>query len=115
MARIPDPKSKAGFVRSLPESTPAAEVVAQAKAKGLAMDARYVYSVRTAARAKATGPKSGEGASTTAKRGPDRPRGSSNGARSSGRAAGGLEAVIEAIVERKVQEILKARLGALFR
>jgi hypothetical protein len=47
MARKPDPKSKAGFVRSFPASMPAAEIVMKGKAKGIKVDVGYVYSVRS--------------------------------------------------------------------
>jgi hypothetical protein len=120
MARKPDPKSKAGFVRSFPSSTPAAEIVTRGKAKGIKLDVRYVYSVRTAARVKRTKTETATTA-PVAKRGPGRPRKSaavaSSGNRSAGRAvasAGGLVAEIERIVEAKVTELLKARLGTLF-
>lgn len=39
-------QSKAGFVRSLPPKTPAKEVVAKAKAKGIKLTEAYVYNVR---------------------------------------------------------------------
>jgi hypothetical protein len=41
-------QSKAEFVRTLPSSTPATEVVAKAKAAGLPITKDYVYSVRSA-------------------------------------------------------------------
>jgi hypothetical protein len=55
MPRKPDPKSKAGFVRSLPSTLSAAEVVANAKAAGVKLDAAYVYAVRTNVNKKASG------------------------------------------------------------
>src|SRR5580658_4316288 len=42
--------SKAAFVRSLPSDTPAKEVVAKAKALGLALSVNYVYNIRGAAK-----------------------------------------------------------------
>jgi ABC-type uncharacterized transport system substrate-binding protein len=45
-------KSKAAFVRGLPVSTPAKEVVKQAKAAGIKLNAGYVYNVRQAAKKK---------------------------------------------------------------
>jgi hypothetical protein len=45
--------SKTGFVKSLPEDTPAKEVVERAKKLGLAIGERYVYVVRSIARRKA--------------------------------------------------------------
>ena len=118
MPRKPDPKSKAGFVRSFPPSTPAAEIVAKAKANRMKMDVRYVYSVRTAVRATAKKAKSApaKAAPTAGRRGSPRPpkAAATNGARPSGTGASGLEAAIEAIVERKVHELLKAQLGTLF-
>ena len=115
------PISKTSFVKSLPESTPGAEVVKKAKAAGLNISLGYVYSIRAKAHAKRR-PKAAPtaAAAVPAKRGPGRPPKSasmSNGNGSVGvgnRTAGGLEAAIEAIVERKVNEILKGKLGALF-
>jgi hypothetical protein len=46
------PKSKADFVRGLPTSTPAKQVVTLAKAAGIKLDVRYVYNVRGADKAK---------------------------------------------------------------
>ncbi len=138
MARKPDPKSKAGFVRSLPSSTPAAEVVSKAKAKGIKLDVRYVYSVRTASRgtakeqaAGAAAPKRGRGrpkkvtmAAVVPEPKPARVRengagrASGNGSRAPAvRGATGIEAAIERIVERvveaKFREFLRSPVGAL--
>jgi hypothetical protein len=44
------PKSKAAFVRGLPASTPAKDVVKQAKALGLTLSINYVYNIRGAAK-----------------------------------------------------------------
>ena len=44
------PKSKAAFVRGLPASTPAKDVVKQAKALGLSLSINYVYNIRGAAK-----------------------------------------------------------------
>jgi hypothetical protein len=43
-------KSKAEFVRGLPSSTPAKEVVAKAKATGISITETYIYGVRAADR-----------------------------------------------------------------
>jgi hypothetical protein len=43
-------KSKSAFIRSLPSSTPAKEVVKQAKALGMKLTESYVYNVRGAAK-----------------------------------------------------------------
>lgn len=69
MPRRPGPESKAGFVRAQPTTISAAAVVSKAKASGIKLDERYVYSVRTAMNKKAK--KVGGSAS---KRGPGRPR-----------------------------------------
>jgi len=42
------PKSKAAFVRGLPASTPAKDVVKQAKAVGIKLGVSYVYNIRGA-------------------------------------------------------------------
>jgi hypothetical protein len=44
------PKSKSAFIRNLPSSTPAKEVVEQAKAAGIKLNVGYVYNVRGAAK-----------------------------------------------------------------
>jgi hypothetical protein len=50
--------SKAAFVRGLPSSTPAKEVVSKAKAAGMKLTESYVYNVRGAAKKKGgAGPK----------------------------------------------------------
>ncbi len=111
--------NKTEFVRSLPASMPGAEVVKKAKEAGLKISLGYVYSIRARTHAKRRSRGSAPAASA-AKRGPGRPRkasSSGNGSAASmipNRAAGGLVAEIEAIVERKVTELLKRRLGALF-
>jgi hypothetical protein len=45
-------KSKSAFIRSLPSSMPAKEVVKQAKATGIKLNVGYVYNVRQAAKSK---------------------------------------------------------------
>jgi hypothetical protein len=50
MTSTKPPKSKAAFVRSLPSSTPAKEVLKQAKAHGLSLSINYVYNIRGAAK-----------------------------------------------------------------
>jgi hypothetical protein len=59
--------SKAAFVRSLPATTPAKDVVAKAKAAGLSLTEPYVYNVRATSKAKKSGT-----------RGPGRPAASQN-------------------------------------
>jgi hypothetical protein len=106
--------TKTAFVRSLPASTPGAEVVKRAKEAGLTISLGYVYSIR--AKSHARGPAKAH------RRGPGRPR--KDEARMVPRAAGraqsallggGLVAAIEAVVESKVRELLANRLGALFK
>jgi hypothetical protein len=112
------PISKTAFVKSLHASTPGAEVVKRAKAEGLNVSLNYVYAIRTRLNAKRKPKAAPTAAAAPAKRGPGRPpKSASNGNGSGGvwnRSAGSLEAAIEAIVERKVNEILRGRLGALF-
>jgi hypothetical protein len=114
MARTPDPNSKAGFVRSFPLSTPGDEVVSKAKAKGIAIDVKYVYAIRSRLK---TGKRAGKlSQSPTTGLAPTRAP-----TRGSGRAAlarrpassDGLTAEIERIVEARVSALLKERLGAL--
>lgn len=113
--RQPDPNSKAGFVRSLPTTLSAADVVARGKAKRIALTEQYVYAVRASMNRKAKTTKARAGTTST-KRGPGRPtKARSEGTRAV--AGDGLEAAIERIVERIVEErvaaVLKAKLGGL--
>ena len=108
MARKPDPKSKAGFVRSLPTSMSAADAVAKAKREGIKLDESYVYSVRTAMnrkRKKAKAPPAIQFARVVVT---GAPRASNGGV------GNGLVGEIERIVEAKVNAMLKEKLGALF-
>jgi hypothetical protein len=111
MARRPDPKSKAGFVRSLSSSTPAADVVEAGKAKGIKLDVQYVYAVRTAKKKRAKTARAGKRVAPR-----DGKPSVGNGPVTHGpsRGQGGLLAEIERIVEAKVVTMLKAKLGALF-
>jgi hypothetical protein len=45
--------TKSGFVRSLPNATPAREVVAKAKERGLVLTEKLVYAIRSDDRARA--------------------------------------------------------------
>jgi hypothetical protein len=107
--------NKTAFVRSLPTSTPGAEVVKKAKDAGIDITLGYVYSIRAKSKTKSSGPKRGPGrppkspvVSAPALRAPV-----TLASRGNGRSHG-LEEAIEAIVERKVTALLKDRLGALF-
>jgi len=53
--------SKAAFVRGLPASTPAKEVVAKAKALGLTLSVNYVYNIRGAAKTRRVAVRAGAG------------------------------------------------------
>jgi hypothetical protein len=86
----------------------APDVVKAAKAKSIKLDVQYVYAVRGAKK------KRSKAARSVAKTAPALVASSGNGSSTTNRSAGGLEAEIERIVERKVGELLKARLGALF-
>jgi len=105
--------SKSAFVRSLPATISGAEAVKKAKEAGLTISLNYVYSIRARSKSKPA----------AAKRGPGRPKKSATAPKSNGpvtvakaakRVSGGLVAEIEAIVERKLQELLKAKLGVVF-
>ena len=105
--------NKSAFVRSLPASISGAEVVKRAKAEGLNISVNYVYSIRARSHAKKSARSTPE-SSAAATRTPKSATATSGSATVANRSAGGLEAAIEAIVERRVNELLKARLGALF-
>jgi hypothetical protein len=111
--------NKSAFVRSLLATMSGAEVVAKAKSQGVKISLAYVYGIR--AKSNASKAKSGLGALAPVKRGPGRPRKTlavSTAARSpkpEARSVGGLIWEIERIVEAKVAELLKARLGAIFK
>ncbi len=104
MPRSPDPKSKAGFVRSLPSTAIAAEVVAAGKKKGLKLEVNYVYKVRAGGKKKRGAARKTAavktGASTSAA-----PKSSST------KTSGSIEEMIAKIVEEKVNELLKEKLG----
>jgi hypothetical protein len=107
--------NKSEFVRGLPASMPAPEVVKAAAAKGIKLSVKFVHTIRY--NAKVSARKKAGGAAP--KRGPGRPRAvlalSSPSSASSSSASPGLVGEIERIVERKVSQLLKERLGALFR
>ncbi len=117
MARTPDPKSKAGFVRKQPISMSAADVVKAGKASGIKLDIGYVYSVRGAAKKKRSSSKQAFGPSVNAilvvKPGPGGSHERTSALASGGSNSSGLVAEIERIVEAKVSAILRARFGAL--
>jgi hypothetical protein len=107
--------SKTAYVRGLPESMPAEEVVAKAAAEGIALSKNHVSTIRSLART-AAGKKVGKG---PAKRGPGRPpKVVSNGAHEA--SVGGFEVQLAELVldhgVRRVEEALAAigaRLQAL--
>jgi hypothetical protein len=100
--------NKSAFVRGLPSSMPAPEVVKAAAAKGIKLSVKFVHTIRYNAKVSARR-KAGGGAP---KRGPGRP---SSGLALASASSSGLVGEIERIVERKVSQMLKERLGALFR
>ena len=109
--------NKSAFVRSLPATMSAQDVVKAAKAKGIKLSDKFVPTIRYNAKVSAA-KKAGKsaaagsaasGASAPVRRGPGRPRTVAHGG-----VRTGLEAMIENIVEAKVNELLQARLGALF-
>jgi hypothetical protein len=111
--------NKSAFVRSLPSTMSGADVVAKAKAQGVKISLAYVYGIRAKSKAKRR-----TGADGIVKRGPGRPRKVVAAAAPEGlgvapareaRTVGGLVAEIERIVEAKVVELLKAKLGSIFR
>ena len=108
MPRKPDPKSKAGFVRSQPASLSAADVVKAAKGKGIKLDVHYVYKVRGSKKSRAKAARRATMATATP------PRAARSARSGAGAGGNGLVAEIERIVEEKVSALLKERLGALF-
>jgi hypothetical protein len=111
------PVNKSAFVRSLPATMAAKEIVARAKAQGFKISEVYIYSLRAKARAAAKSKPDG----APAKRGPGRlpkpvqaeplpnaPRAAA------GSLASALERLIADIVERQLGELLRTRLGTLF-
>jgi hypothetical protein len=99
--------NKSAFVRGLPDTTPAAEVVAKAKAQGIVLSDKYVYNIRAKAKSRGGKPVGKPG------RKPGRPKGSG-----AGRTGG---AVGEQFVELAMQlgldraEALLARLRGAIR
>jgi len=104
--------NKSAFVRGLPATMPAPEVVKAAAAKGIKLSVKFVHTIRYNAKVSARKKAGGGGV----RRGPGRPpRALSAGSAAPRAATGGLVAEIERIVEHKVSLLLKERLGALFR
>jgi hypothetical protein len=117
--------NKSAFVRSLPSSMPAADVVKAAKAKGITLTDKYVHTIRY--NAKTTAKKKPSAAATTAtttataaapvapRRGPGRPPRAV--ARPAAEPSNGLvaelERLVERVVERKIGEVLRAKLGGI--
>jgi hypothetical protein len=106
--------NKSAFVRSLPATMSASDVVKAAKAKGIEISDKYVHTIRYNAKSGSTG----SATSTRGKRGPGRPRKTLGRSVSKGPAAGSglvseLESLIARVVEQKVAEVLKAKLAGL--
>ncbi len=113
--------NKSAFVRGLPASMGAPEVVKAAAAKGIKLSVKFVHTIRYNAKVSAKKKSGGGGGAIVAvKRGPGRPPKSASVvvhapvARAASASNGGLVGEIERIVERKVTAMLKERLGALF-
>jgi hypothetical protein len=73
----PKKQSKAAFVRSLPATTPAKEVVAKAKAANLALSENYVYNVRATTKSSVRKKGRGDGAPKQSPKKPSSRSGSS--------------------------------------
>jgi hypothetical protein len=102
--------NKSAFVRSLPATMSAGDVVKAAKAKGIKLSDKFVHTIRY--NAKKSGTSTLVFAAPT-RRGPGRPR-KTAGRAADGHVGNGIEHEIERIVEAKVNALLKSRLGALF-
>ena len=94
--------NRSAFVRGLPSSMAAPDVVKAAAAKGIKLSVKFVHTIRYNAKVSAK-KKGGGSAAAPATRGPGRPPKAAASAPSS---AGGLVGEIERIVERKVTAIL---------
>jgi hypothetical protein len=115
--------NKSAFVRSLPSSMPAADVVKAAKAKGITLTDKYVHTIRYNAKTTAKKKPAATATATTAtaaapvapRRGPGRPPRAV--ARPVADASNGLvaelERLVERVVERKIGEVLRAKLGGI--
>jgi len=110
--------NKSAFVRSLPATMSAQDVVKAAAAKGIKLGDKFVHTIRYNAKASAakratkSAPASVPSASAPAKRGPGRPP-KVAGRVADGHVGNGLVAEIERIVEAKLTALLKQRLGAV--
>jgi hypothetical protein len=100
--------NKSAFVRSLPATLSAQDVVKAAAAKGIKLSDKFVHTIRYNAKKSAAKKRTHGGIGPAPKRGPGRPR-----KLASSGAGNGIEAEIERIVEAKVNVLLKERLGAL--
>ena len=96
--------NKTQYVKDLPKSMTAKDVVEKAKADGIKLTIAYVYSIRS---------KKKTGRKTSKKLG--RPVGSANKKTASGGTESELHRVIERMVEEKVNQVLTARFGALLK
>jgi hypothetical protein len=110
--------NKSAFVRGLPATISAQDVVKAAAAKGIKLSDKFVHTIRYNAKVKASKgrkastPVAAKASAPIAKRGPGRPR---KLVTSGGEGTGnGLQGAIERIVEVKLNELLKAKLGSLF-
>jgi hypothetical protein len=114
--------NKSAFVRSLPATMSAQDVVKAAAAKGIKLGDKFVHTIRYNAKlaaakkeAKRSPASTSTDAAVPAKRGRGRPRKVDAVHASASSVSHGLEREIERIVEAKVTAILKERLGALLR
>jgi hypothetical protein len=104
MAAKKSTPSKTSFVKSLPATMPAKEVIARGKAAGISLTEMYIYSIRSKSKAKA-GARAPRGAATSK-------RATSMGART--RSGGSdLQRLVERIVEEQVMKALRAKIGEL--
>lgn len=93
--------SKAEFIRSLPATTPASEVVAKAKAAGMSITPQYVYNLRARANNAAGAPRRGPGR-------PPKALSAGGGSVSSGRVEDLLKAVAAEIGLSRAIQILQS-------
>ena len=108
--------NKSAFVRSLPSSMSAGDVVKAAKAKGIKLSDKFVHTIRYNAKKSAEKKNAkralggGEIPVPLAMRGPGRPRKASASAAD----VGGLVGIIEAMATEMVNAALNEKLSKLF-
>jgi hypothetical protein len=99
--------SKSEFIRSLPKDMPAKEVVEKAAEKGIKFTEKYVYVIRSAAKAKSGAPKAAKAAAPARK-------GRANAKAAAPRASRGDDKKLEAMLRQAIADCGLVRSREIF-